>query len=258
MSARVQQTSFSFIGKVLIMFKTPLITKRSFLSLLLLGSAGLAQAQSLQEVVSQHVQALGGADKLRSLQSLQLEAETKVMLFMTIKVRTVMLNNEGVRLTIYMGNDEVSRSVATPQGGASFEDGKRKAMDPREASGLFESADLSGPFVDSEKKGITLKLLGQQPLQRGGQAYVIEVQRPGGRPASRHFIRTDNFMVARIEEQTYSTEDRKWKEEWDEFDDYREVQGVKMAHRIRSDDGEFKVTSYRVNESLDKRMFALQ
>ena len=233
--------------------------RRFLLGLLLsLGSLGLAQAQSLQDIVSQHVQALGGADRLRNLQSLQLEAETKVMLLMTIKVRTVMVNNEGVHLTIAMGKDEVSRSVATPQGGATFEDGKRMPMDPREASGLFESADLSGPFVDSDKKGITLKLLGQQPLKRGGQAYVLEVLRPGGRPASRHFIRTDNFLVARVEEQSYSTEDGKWKEEWNEFDDYREVQGVKMAYRIRSTEGELRVTSYKANAPLDKRMFALQ
>jgi hypothetical protein len=227
-------------------------------ALLMWGASAPIQAQSLQEIVSQHVQALGGADKLRSMQSLQLEAETRVMLFMTLKVRTSMVNNQGVSIVVNLGQDEVSRSVVTPQGGATFEEGKRTAMDPREASGIFDSADLAGPFVDSEKKGISLKLLGEQPLKRGGKAYVIDVQRGADRPANRYFIRTDNFMIARVEEKSYSTEKQKWEDEWNEFDDYRDVQGIKMAYTLRTSEADLKITSYKVNEPLDKRVFALQ
>jgi hypothetical protein len=236
--------------------------RRLFFSLLLsLGTAGLVQAQSLAlaQIVERHVQALGGADQLRSVQTLQMEAETKVMVFMTARVQTTAVHGEGFQMVIKLGNDEVSRSIANPQGkGVTLEEGKRTPLDPREARGLFNAADLSGPFVDSAKKGVTLKLLPEQILKRGLKAYVIEVDRGQGDPVSRHFIRADTFMLARVEEKSYSTENQKWEDEWSEYDDYRTVGGVQLPHRLRTQEGELKVTSYRVNQLVDKKVFALQ
>jgi hypothetical protein len=177
---------------------------------------------------------------------------------MTVRVQNTIAHGEGFHMVIHLGQDEVSRSIANAQGGVSVDEGKRTPLDPREARGLFNSADLSGPFVDSASKGITLKLLGEQTLKQVGKTHVIEVDRGRGDPVSRHYIRADNFMVARVEEKSYSTEKKQWEDEWSEYDDYRMVGGIQLPHRLKTQEGELKVTSYRVNPLIDKKVFALQ
>lgn len=237
------------------MFISPSWLRRLASPLLVLSLFGSAQAQTLSDIVARHVQALGGADTLRAAKTLQMEGSTKVMLFITMTIRNVIANGEGMSTSIILNGDEKSRIVTTRQGSVTLEEGKRQPLDPREAAGLFDETDLAGPFVDSEKKGIALKLLGEQTLKGIGKTYVLEVQRGNDRPASRHYIRADNYLLARMETRSFSTEDKQWKDEWTEYDDYRAVDGLVLPHRLRTDEGEITVSSYKVNAPVDRKIF---
>jgi|GEM_PF-4680818 len=227
--------------------------------LMMCAATHAAHAQNLEDIVSRHVQALGGADKLRAVKTLHIDAGTKVLLFMNINIRTLIADAQGVWSSVVINGDEKMRMIVTRQGGVTIEsdEGKQKrtVMDAREAKGTFDDADLSGPFVDTQKKGISLKLLGEKKLPRVGSAYVIEVQRDAERTPSRYYIRTDNFLLARTESKTFSTEDKAWKDEWTDYDDYRTVSGIPLAHKMTTDDGELTVNSYKVNAPIESKIF---
>jgi len=214
-----------------------------------------AQAQDLQTVVNAHVQAMGGEVALRQLKTLQMDASTRYLLF-KLSVRSVIVHDEGVSRSVYSGREKVLETVATARGGHEIDDkGKRKPMDPREAADAFKDTDLSGPFVDTEKKGIALQLLGQRVLKSGVKTHVVEVRRRGQEP-QRHFIRVDDHMVVRIEDKNFNAEKSVWEEDATDFDDYRSVGGIKLPFLIRDKDGDaLNVSSYKINEPVDPAVF---
>lgn len=224
---------------------------------LTLGLAAIvpAHAQNLQSVVQAHVEAMGGEQALRGLRTLQMDASTRYMLF-KLSIRSTISHDEGVVRSVYAGREKIAEMVATARGGHEVDNkGKRKAMDAREAAEAFKDADLSGPFVDTEKKGIALALVGEKVLKNGVKTHVVEVRRSGFEP-ERHFIRVDNHLLARIEDKTFNTEKSRWEDDATDYDDYRTVSGVKMPFLIRDKDGDtFTVNSYKVNEALDPSIF---
>jgi hypothetical protein len=114
---------------------------------------------------------------------------------------------------------------------------------------------LSGPFVDTEKKGISLQLLGEKMHKDGIKAHVIEVKRTGYDP-ERHFIRVDNHLLARIEKKTFNSEKSLWEDDATDYEDYRTVNGVKLPFVIREKEiDKLTVNNYKINAPIDPAVF---
>lgn len=227
------------------------------IAVLISGTSVLAHAESLQDIVNRHTEAMGGIEKLRAIKTQKMEAGTRVMVWMNVTVRNWIRHGEAIASSISLNGDESTRTIVTQKGGVTIEDGKQTPMDPREAASFMDDADLSGPFVDSAKKGLTLKLIGEKTIDKAGKTYAIEVQKNGGRPAAVYYIRADNYLIARMETKNYSTSEGRWEDTWTEYEDYRSVDGIKLPYVLRQSEAEISVTSYKLNEALDSKVFKL-
>jgi hypothetical protein len=155
---------------------------------------------TLDELVAKNIEAKGGADALKALQSLKLTGK--------------MLVNEGqLQLGYYETKKRPNevRTEATLQGLTAVQsyDGKegwkispfQGRKDPEKMSAddtkpLIEDAEIDGPLVNWKEKGSTLEYLGREDVD-GTSAYKIKVIRKNG-DVSFVYLDPDHFLEIRI------------------------------------------------------------
>jgi hypothetical protein len=202
-----------------------------------LMSSALAQNKSaltLDELVAKNVEAKGGADALRALQSLKLSGK--------------MLVNEGqiqLAYTQLKKRPGEVRTEETLQGMTAVEayDGKEgwriypfqgrkdpEKMSADDAKPLLEDAEIDGPLVDWKTKGSALEYLGMEDVD-GTEAYKIKVVRRNG-DVNFVYLDPDHFLEIRILTQRM----RHGAQEEVETDvgDYEKISGVFIPFSIES------------------------
>ena len=169
----------------------------------LIAPAGFAQAQkppTLDELVNKNIEAKGGADALRALQSLKFTGK--------------LLVQQG---QIQLGYSQIKkrpgevRTESTLQGMTAVQafDGKegwqispfRGRKDPEKMSAddvksLMEDAEIDGPLVDWKGKQSTVEYLGTEDVD-GTQAHKFKVVRKNG-DVNFVYLDPDHFLEIRV------------------------------------------------------------
>ena len=152
-----------------------------FSSLVLMGIALNAQAQTVDDVINKYVEALGGKDKINSIKTLYMEGVT------------VMQNGNEVTSKIYKEQDKLSRRevsfgmgsmtmivtdkegwFSNPRNGGAFE-----AVPAERLKNMQGELDLHGGLIDYASKGSTAELLGKEKVGEN-DAYKIKVTPKSG------------------------------------------------------------------------------
>jgi hypothetical protein len=175
------------------------------ISIILAAVAGPAFSQTqnaptIDDLVTKNIQAKGGADALRALQSVKLTGK--------------MLVNEGQMQLAYTETKKRPGEIRieeTLQGMTAIDayDGKegwrifpfQGRKDPEKTSAddakpLIENAEIDGPLVDWKAKGSTLEYLGTEDVD-GTQAHKIKVVRKNG-DVNFVYLDPDHFLEIRI------------------------------------------------------------
>ena len=207
------------------------------LSAALIATAGFTQEQkppTLDELVAKNIEAKGGADALRALQSLKLTGK--------------MLVQQG---QIELAYDQTKkrpgevRTEATLQGMTMVQayDGKdgwkiwpfQGRKDPEKMSAddvksLMEDAEIDGPLVDWKAKQSTLEYLGTEDVD-GTPAYKIKVVRKNG-DVNFVYLDPDRFLEIRI--LTQRIKQGAQEEVETDVGDYEKIGGVFVPFSIES------------------------
>jgi hypothetical protein len=202
--------------------------------LVALGFAQNRSSPTLDELVAKNVQAKGGTDALRALQSLKLSGK--------------MLVNEGQLQLAYAefkkGPGEV-RIDETLQGMTAVEayDGKEgwriypfqgrkepEKMSADDIKPLIEEGEIDGPLVDWKAKGSALEYLGTEDVE-GTEAYKIKVVRKNG-DVNFVYLDPDYFLEIRIV--TQRIKHGAQEEVETDVGDYEKVGGVFIPFSIES------------------------
>jgi hypothetical protein len=177
-----------------------------FCTVAIIASAMHAQDKSpptVDELVAKNIEAKGGADALRALQSLRLTGK-------------LLINNGQFQLgyvQIMKRPGEV-RTEATLQGMTAINayDGKdgwkvqpfQGRKDPEKMSAddtksLMEDGEIGGPLVDWKEKGSTVEYLGTQDVD-GTDAHKLKVTRKNG-DVTYVYLDPDHFLEIRMTSQ---------------------------------------------------------
>jgi hypothetical protein len=231
-----------------------------FVSLLLTSGAGFAQAQSLEEIVARHAEALGGIDRLRAIQSVRMRGKV-----------TAGGGREALVVREVLRPDKI-RTEFTVQGvtGVYAFDGERGwkvspfegsyapvLMEDEEATQAADQADIEGPLVDWKAKGHQVALLGKETLD-GHDAHKLEVTLRSGRVLYQ-YLDAESFL--RVRAQSTRLVRGQQVEIETTFDDYREVHGIFFPHSIATGASgrprrlEIQVEEIEVNPPLDPSDF---
>lgn len=196
-----------------------------------------AAAQTVDEIVTKHIAARGGYDKIKAIQTIKI-TRTVATPFSSVTVVTYRKRPNLVRFD----QTPKGQTVATPRGinaeGAWDIAQGKVVMRPDKVAleGRETDADFDGLLVDWKEKGHTVTLDGKETVA-GSEAHKLKVTTKGG--SVRHvFIDTTSFLETGMSGTVLlPTVDPRTKElrtqqsVWT-YGDYKEVNGVKFPYSV--------------------------
>jgi outer membrane lipoprotein-sorting protein len=158
--------------------------RKTFAWLLVAGLAGAAvQAQTADEIINKHLEARGGKDKIKAVQSARMTGK-------------MVMTGQGIEapITMELSRPNKMRMEFTIQGmtGIQAYDGKSgwsvmpfmgktepEAMSDEDMRQAEDQADMDGMLVDYKEKGHQVELIGKEDVE-GTPAYKLKVTKKNG------------------------------------------------------------------------------
>src|ERR1700730_998811 len=150
-------------------------------AMLLISSISGLQAQTVDEVINNYVDALGGKDKLNSIKTLYMEGVTVMQNGNEITAKVYKEQNKLSRRDVSFGMGSSTTIVTDKQGwfsnprnGGSFEAIPTERLKAQQAE-----LDITSPLVNYSAKGNTAELLGKEKVGET-EAYKIKLTTKSG------------------------------------------------------------------------------
>jgi outer membrane lipoprotein-sorting protein len=206
----------------------------------------LAQAQSVDEIIKNNLEAKGGAEKINALKTGKMSGKMMMQTFempfnMWFKIPNQVKMEmvfQGTNITFgYDGN--IVWQISPFTGGSDAQEVTGEQADQIKDTGEM----MDEPFIDYKKKGHKIELIGKEELE-GTEVFKLKLTRKDGQETY-YFIDTGAF----IELKTSTT--RK-KEDGTEvtietiYGDYKPVAGVMMPHSLS-----FSINQQPMSMTLD-------
>lgn len=155
-----------------------------FTFLLFLAAASGGKAQTVQDIVNKYLAAMGGKERLQSINSVYQEGVAVLDNGAELNSRCWQVYDRVYRLEINSPSGKIS-VVVTPRAGWSAGPGTGgifKPLTPEQLKSLQPEIDPGGPLVDYQAKGNKLELAGQDTVN-GHPCYKIRAYFPSGASA---------------------------------------------------------------------------
>jgi len=204
----------------------------SILALILLFSFN-TYAQTVDEVISSHVDAIGGYENLKAVETLEINGDMKMggMEFPFIvymkRPGKVLLESTIQGKTLKRGFDGEVAWMINPFAGT----GDPEKLDESQIKLMEDMADIDGALVDYQEKGSTVELIGKEDFE-GTEVYNIKLVDKYG-DTFNYYIGTENYFILK------ETSKRKLGEKEIETEtitgDFKDVNGITMPFMIEAD-----------------------
>jgi len=241
------------------MLRTPL----TLLALLAVPAllAPPAQAQSVDDVIAKYVQALGGMDQIKAVQTRRVSATLKAGFFqagvLEVNKRPGMVRDEFslqglAQVTAYDG--KTGWRVNPFQGRKDPE-----LVSADDTKGLEVEGDIDGPLIDYKAKGSTAELVGHDSVE-GTDCFKIRVALKNG-DVRYYYLDSDSYMVIKLETETIIRGSLQEGETY--FGDYEKVNGVyypfayESGEKDQPDRVQFTVDKIEINVPVADSLFAV-
>jgi outer membrane lipoprotein-sorting protein len=189
--------------------------------------------QTADEIIAKNIQARGGADKLKSVQSVKATANLAMGPGMEAPGVLIQKRPELARLEFTI---QGLTAVQAYDGANAWQImpfmGKKdpELMSGDEAKEMQEMADIDGPLVDYKSKGNQVELLGKEKME-GTDVYKLRVTLKNG-DVQTIYIDGDSFLE--IKEETKRTVRGSEQDFESSIGDYKEVNGIVFPFAVES------------------------
>jgi hypothetical protein len=170
--------------------------KRFLFSAVILTLATSAFSQTVDEVVDKYMTAMGGKDKLNSLQSVYMETVTVMQNGNEATSKMWKVNGKLIRREINFGMGSMTSVVtdkegwnSNPRNGNKFEPMTPEALQMQQGE-----LDCAGPLADYKVKGSTAELIGKEDLN-GTECYKIKLTLKTGRDITYYIDPKDYYII---------------------------------------------------------------
>ena len=167
------------------------------LSLVFLLLAGIGFGQTVDDVVGRYVNAMGGAEKLKSINTVYMEGVSVMQNGNELTSKTWKVKDQLMRREVNFGMGS-STSVLTdkegwtsnPRNGNKFEPMPKEMIDAQQTE-----LDITGPLFDYKAKGHTAVLVGKETMD-GVECNVVKLTTKSGRDITYYIDSKTNYIAA--------------------------------------------------------------
>lgn len=230
--------------------------KRILLFSFLLTATIIASAQTVDEIISKHLTAIGGLEAWRKVSSIKYEGSMMVQGAEVAVVQTV-LHNKGSRQDISLAGMK-GFNIMTPVAGWNFMPFQGQMQpEPLTEEDIKEGQpqlDAQGELIDYKEKGSSVELVGKDDVE-GTECFKLVLTFKSGKsetlfidPNSYHIIRLIAKQKANGQEMEVTTN----------FSNYQKLpEGIVVAMSMTLPFGELNMTKVEVNKPIDESIFTL-
>lgn len=228
--------------------------KRIFLFIALITSAGFVKAQTADEIVNKHIEAMGGKEAWNKVNSIVTVGTLQIQ-GAEIGVTSTTLNGKGARQDISaMGMN--GYSIITPTAGWNFMPFQgQKAPEPVTADDLKEAQeglDVQGNLLDYKTKGHTIELVGKDDVD-GTEAFKLKETLKSGKIETLFIDPTTYYIIRQISKQKANGKEA---DVTTNFSNYQKLpEGITVPMSITLPFGELKITKVEINKPVDEAIF---
>ncbi|GAB4322959.1 MAG: hypothetical protein Kow0074_14770 [Candidatus Zixiibacteriota bacterium] len=231
-----------------------------FTLLLTVMAFSAVSAQTVDEILDKYVEARGGMDALKQVESAKYYGHTsmqgmdvpgvmyvkrpdKMRLEITIQGQTMIQAFDGETgwyISPFMGK-------TTPE-----------KMTPEDTDEIREMADIEGPLVNPEEKGHTVELIGKEDME-GSPVYKLKLTKKNG---DVDYVYLDGEYYLELKRTAKRTRQGAEIEVESYSSDYKEVNGLMIPHSMENKMGgqtvmQYNIDSIQFNIDIPDTLFAM-
>jgi hypothetical protein len=186
--------------------------------------AGLASAQTVDEIIAKNIQARGGMDKIKAVKTLRMTAKINQGGFRASVLQENLRPNKIRQEFILQGMAEVEAYDGKAAWRVSPFEGRKDPdlLSADDTKHLLEDADIDGQLVDYRNKDHRAELIGHDSVE-GTDCYKIKLTLSNS-DVRYYYIDTDSFLELKIETERTIRGTVQYNETL--LGDYEEVNGV--------------------------------
>jgi hypothetical protein len=230
------------------------------LAVVMLAPAML-RAQTVDEVIAKNIQAHGGLEKMKTVNTLR---NTSKLSFGAFRAAAIQENKRPDKVReefIIQGLAQVQAYDGKAAWQISPFEGRKdpQLMTAEDAKSLIVDADIDGPLVDYKEKGHKAELMGHDSVE-GTDCYKVRLSMKNG-DVRYYYLDADSFLELKLEVQTTIRGTLQESETY--FGDYEQVNGiyypfaVESAQKGSEQRQKLSVEKVEINVPLDDARFVM-
>ena len=227
------------------------------LTVLAFSFAGNVSAQTADEIISKHIQAIGGKERLSKITSVSIESTIEAMGASGI-VKSITLNGKGMRTDIEIGGFNIISCYTDKEGwslNTMIGNTSAAIMPPDQYNLGKDQIIIGGPFINYAEKGYKAELLG---IDSVSNAYKIKFTSPDS-VLSFYFFDPGTFYLQ--QELSHTIAMGQIVESITFFSDFRQTDGYTIPYKTELSlaGGQYvnnmQVTKVELNTPVDELIF---
>jgi hypothetical protein len=164
---------------------------------ILFATSAASFAQTAEEIVAKHIEAMGGADKWKAIKAVEMNNKFNIQ-GMDIEQKTVIVNGKSLRTDISVMGQEIISAVDGETGWAQQPAMMGGTGEPEDMPGALikeskKQVNLGGSLLNYKENGSTVELVGKEKLD-GVDVYHLKLTEKGG-DVSNLFVSAVNYYL---------------------------------------------------------------
>jgi hypothetical protein len=219
-----------------------------------------ASAQTADDIIGNHLKAIGGKDLLTKIKSVYTENTMDVM-GMQITTRSTILNGKGMRQDMDVQGSAMVTCINDKEGwtiNPMMGSGSAETMPESQYNSGKNQIVIGAPFVNYAEKGYKAELMGTEAVG-SVKAFKIKMTAPDNMEATYFFDPGTHYLLKSVQQQDMQGQ---LVENIISFSDYRQTDGYYIPFKTSMDiaGGQFTmdmtVTKVELNKPVDEKIFA--
>jgi len=228
---------------------------QTLLIVAIIGTAFTAKSQTADEVINKYIDAIGGKENWKKINSLRMEGQVEVQ-GLEIPFTMQAIHGKGVRTDgEFQGNAFIDIITATKGWSQNPMAGKAtlQPISEDELKQKVDQLDIQSPFIDYKEKGSTVEFLGKDE-EDGNEYFKIKLITKNSNETT-YFIDTKTYLV--YKQEAISTQQGQDVKVVIKSLDYQNVDGgVKMPFKMDQGMVILAAKKYVINGAVDEKIFS--
>ncbi|GAB1395411.1 MAG TPA: hypothetical protein PKN57_08190 [Saprospiraceae bacterium] len=230
----------------------------ALLSMFVIAQTGIL-AQTVDEIVQKHIEAIGGVENLKGLKSMIMKGTVEIQPGMSAPVTMQVINNKAIRMDINVMGTNITQAVNDKTGWAIVPftgSSEPQPLSEEEVQELKKQTELSRGILSWKDKGIKIESEGTEQLE-GKDCFKLKFTDKDGKSSYKYFDKGTYYMVKEIK---YAEVEGQQMEIPVTYSDFRKTDsGLVFAYTMVNEmnGGPMKWESIEVNPKIDESVFKI-